>query len=41
MWRIATHLIRTIAVKSGQLVGNSDTFTPIFSDNALGFDVAI
>ena len=30
-----------IAVKSGQLCGNADTFMPIFSANTLGFAVAI
>ena len=27
----------TIAVKSGQMVGNADTFIPIFSADTLGF----
>ena len=37
MWRIASYLLNfyrissTIAVKSGQLGGNADTFMPIFS----------
>ena len=31
----------TIAVKSGQLGGNTDIFIPIFSADTLGFAVAI
>ena len=31
----------TIAEKSGQLGGNTDTFMSVFSADALGFSVAI
>ena len=47
MWIIASYFINffttnsTIAVKSGHLGSNADTFMPIFSADSLGFAVAI
>ena len=41
IWKKNYRIGRTMAVKSGQLGGNVDTFISIFSADTLGFAVSV